>query len=109
MQFGSTSPLLGNDGVAALNEAIARRQTGDVSAMAQVGTNSPIAQPMPQAPTGQSMPPTGQPMPQAPALMGQPLPQGQSDAEIILSALSARLKSDSKIKEAQAIPQVPKF
>jgi len=100
LQFGSGSPLLG--GSSPINEAIARRATGDVGATAQVGGGSPIAQPMPGAmPQGSAIP---QGMPPIP---GQPLPQGPSDSEIILNALSARLKSDSKIKEAQAIPPTP--
>jgi hypothetical protein len=110
MQFGTGSPLLG--GTDALNEAIARRG-GDASAMAQVGGAAPTAQPMPQAPTTGGMPPTGDmsmgaPLPQgAPPIPGQGLPQGRSDSEIILNALATRLKSDSKIKEAQAIPPTP--
>jgi hypothetical protein len=113
MMFGTGSPLLG--GTDALNEAIARRG-GDASAMAQVGGAAPTAQPMPVAPTSGGMPPTGgsadmsmgAPLPQgAPPIPGQPLPQGQSDSEIILNALATRLKSDSKIKEAQNIPPTP--
>lgn len=33
------------------------------------------------------------------------MPNGTPEAELIINALSNRLKSDSKIKEAQAIPQ----
>lgn len=109
MQFGSGSPLLG--GTSALNEAIARRATGEAGAMSAVGGAAPTAQPMPIAPQGSSMPPTGDmSMPStmgAAPMPGQPLPQGTSDSEIILQALSNRLKSDSKIKEAQAIPPKP--
>lgn len=115
MRFGSGSPLLG--GTSALNEAIARRQTGDAGAMSVVGGAAPTAQAMPQAPQGQAMPPMGDmsmpsmgaaPLPAGAApVAGQPLPQGPTDSEIILNALSSRLKSDSKIKEAQAIPPTP--
>lgn len=104
MQFGSGSPLLG--GTSDLQEAMARRGV-DASILNQVGGASPIAQPMPQAPMGQSMPPTGAPTPVGTPTMGQPLPQGQTDSEIILNALSARLKSDSKIKESAVIPPKP--
>ena len=100
MRFGTGSPLLG--GTDALQEAIARRQTGEAGAISQVGGAAPTAQPMPMAPEMGGMPPMA---PEAPAPMG--LPQGPTDSEIILKALSARLQSDSKIKESQSIPPKP--
>lgn len=113
MKFGNASPLLGNGGVSAINEALQRRGI-DISALSQVGTNAPTSQPMPVAPQGASLPPTGAvdmsaTQPPQPQMGTPPLPQGQTDSEIILQALSKRLASDSKIKEAQNIPQVPKI
>jgi hypothetical protein len=98
MRFGSGSPLLG--GTSALQEAAARRGV-DVSALSQVGGAAPTAQPIPMAPQGPSMPPTGDmsmgapaPLPVgAPEMPGQPLPAGPTDSEIILKALTARLQS----------------
>lgn len=107
--FGSGSALLG--GTDALKEAMARRGQG-VSTMAQAGGSAPTAQGMPQAPQGSAMPqgaPGGlPPMPgNAPPVPG--MLNGSPEAELIINALSNRLKSDSKIKEAQAIPPEPKM
>ena len=98
MQFGSGSQLLG--GTSALNEAMARRGV-DASVLNQVGGNAPNAMPMPGAP---SPVPMGAPqggMPQAPV----PTPSApMSESELIIKALSEKLKSESKIKES-AVPR----
>lgn len=91
-QFGSGTPLLG--GTNPLAEAMQRRGI-DTSVLNQVGGGSPIAQPMPQAPQG------GQGMPQANSQMGSTqLPQG-SESELIIKALSERLKHFNKMEETQ--------
>jgi len=89
-RFGNASPLLGG------TQAI---QPG-VPAIEQVGGASPISQPMPQMPSASPM--SGMSAPQ-----GAPMPQGSDEATIILQALINRLRSNSKIKEAQAIPPKP--
>lgn len=91
LRFGSGSPLLGG------TQSI---QPG-VPALSQVGGASPIAQPLPQQPTSGVMGQTPD--------MGMGMPQGSDEATIILNALINRLKSDSKIKEAQAIPPKPQM
>lgn len=105
LQFGSGSPLLG--GSSAIQEAMARRGV-DASILQQVGGNAPTAMPMPQQPQSGVM---GQmPSPDATmqgAVPQQGVPQGSDEASIILNALATRLKSDSKIKESQAIPPQP--
>ncbi len=104
LKFGSGSPLLG--GSSAINEAIARRGQG-ASAMSAVGGSAPTAQAMPMPPQGSAMPPQPEGMPAPVPTPSQGLPQGKADSEIILEALSNRLKSDSKIKESQNIPPTP--
>jgi hypothetical protein len=96
MRFGSGSPLLGG------TQSI---QSG-VPALSQVGGASPISQPMPQPPTSGVMGQTPD-MAMQGAVPQPGMPQGSDEASIILSALSNRLKSNSKIQEAQAIPPKP--
>lgn len=106
MQFGSGSPLLG--GTDALTQAMQLRGAG-ASALGQVGGGAPTAQPMPMPPTGVGNPPPQgnmQGMPTPDAMQGG-MPQGSSEAELIIKALSERLKHDSKIKQAQSVPQQP--
>lgn len=107
LQFGSGTPQLGGaDPVAAINEAIQRRQTGQ----AGVTDQSSMSQtPMPQSPTGATPMPTPQPgqAPQSPqpAPMGaQPLP-GESpvtvDRKLILKTLANQLDHYNKMDQAQ--------
>ncbi len=99
--FGSGSQLLG--GTSPLAEAFARRGV-DISVLNQQspasGGFNPSAVP-PMAPTGSPAPaaPTGAPQPATMNSMGgisQP-----DDSQLIIKALIEKLKSDSKIKEAQ--------
>lgn len=99
MRFGSGSPLLG--GTSALQEALARRGV-DASILQQVGGNAPTAMPASPPLQGSTMPMPA--MSSASSTATSPLPSGTPEAELILKALSERLRSDSKIKEAQAIP-----
>ena len=74
-----------NQGGDPLQEAIARRQ-----------------QQVPQQP--QAMP---SPMAGGPPMQESPLGAGLTDTQLILKALTEKLKSESKIKEAQMIPKEP--
>jgi len=94
-----------------LEAAVSRRGGGAAMqppAMSQVSNTAPTFDPTAQ---GAPIPPMqglmGQSTPQPTQSMGQPT--GSDEAQIILNALSARLKSDSKIKEAQSIPPMPQF
>ena len=94
--FGAISP----DNMQAVKNALARRQGGEggTSPLSTQSAASPSASvPAPQ-PTG-GTPAGGLPAP----TQTQPAPK-PTEAEIILKALSSRLSSDSKLKEAR-IPQ----
>jgi hypothetical protein len=104
MSFGSGSDLLGQGAASALNEAMARRQTGQMGVTAQQTPGSPGATPGMQPP----MPPTGaaptDPM-AAGGAPGAPLPGAGGGAQpdsleatLILKALDSRLKTISKIQ-----------
>ena len=96
--FGITSP----DGMQAVRNALARRQQGGggTPALDTQSAISPTASPLAPQPAG-GVPLAGAPpMPTAPT---QPKPK-PSEAEIILEAMSSRLKSENKLRESR-IPQ----
>lgn len=80
-----------NQGGDPLQEALARRQQPQQAPPQPQGMPSPMA----------GGPPMGG-MPQE-----SPLGAGLTDTQLILKALTEKLKSESKIKEAQMIPQEP--
>lgn len=93
--FGSGSNIIGS---AAVQEALARRQQGGSSpALNQVSSAAPTSQPgmtPPSIPGGGGLPapsPTGAPAPSA------GLPEGSSEAQTIIKALSNRLSNLSKM------------
>jgi len=86
--FGNISP----EAMSAVRNAMQRRQAGGGSpALNQQSAMSPTSQPAP--PPAAQVPSGGMAMPQ-----GQKQPA--SEAEIILKAMSSRLSSENKIKEA---------
>lgn len=94
---GSFGAAIG--GADPLQEAIARRQTGQAGATAQVS---------PTAPTSVNQVPPSSPSPTPTAIGGTPQPSmggspglvgGKSEAQLIISALDSRLKSLSKVQE----------
>jgi hypothetical protein len=97
MQFGSGSALLGQGASQALNEAIARRNQGQAGTTAQVTPNAATSVNQVPSPT----PLTGSPAPTPTAMAATPqagiggsagLPVENSEAQLILKALSGRLK-----------------
>ena len=84
-----------------LQEAIQRRNQGQVGTTAQVSPTAPTAvnqvPPTPQV-SGQSMP-TGSSLPTS-TPQGQGLPAESPESTIIIKALDSRLKSLSKIQGA---------
>lgn len=101
--FGSGSALLG--GTSPLQQVMAQGGPAlNQQSPASAGFNPSMVPPAP--PTSSAMPQISSPQPQEQALppeMGQ-LPITKSDTEIILAALTEKLKSESKIKEAQSLP-----
>jgi hypothetical protein len=96
---GSFGAAIG--GADPIQEAIARRATGQAGATQQVSPGAATFDPS-TAPMAGGAP---QGMPQSAPIAGmtpggQPLPQETPEAQIILNALSTRLKHDSKMKEA---------
>jgi len=119
--FGQGAALLGQGSTDAIQQAMARRQTGQAGVTSQASPMSAGGgQPMPQAPTGQS--PMGMPAPQggsapmppqgATAAPTAPQPQALPDIhamenQIILKALVQKMKSNADIAESQLIPSTP--
>lgn len=104
--LGTGSTLLGG-GTQALQEAMARRQTGQAGATAQQTPASPGFQQMPQSPTSQAPQPQmgGQPMSQDPTQQAQQpatpqTPYDPAELKIITSALINRQKLLGGLQEA---------
>ena len=105
MNFGQGNQILGGDANSALNEAIARRQQGQGGATGSVSPASPTFNPsiqQPQVnPSAKQNPvpnPVGggasgsPPFSSSPNGVGMGLQTGTPEAELIIKALSSRLK-----------------
>lgn len=101
--FGSFGSAIG--GGSAISAALQRRRTGDsVSPLSQVSGAAPSfsgAAPMPPTPAPQGAMPTGAP---TGAPTGGAGPSPTSEAELIIKALSERLRSLSKVDIAKLEP-----
>ena len=101
----NTGSFMSPAGVSAdpIMEALQRRQTGGSPVTAQSSmTQTPTPMPVPQ--TNPSM---GNVVPNSASVGG--LPPKPAESELIIRALSDRLKTFSKIEESQAIPQQPQL
>lgn len=111
LNFGSGNQTLGGGANQALNDAIARRQTGQASPTQAVSPAAPTFNPQTVAPTlpnPQSTPattvPGGAPMPSPATDMGASLgmpPQTAAENQLIIKALDAKLRSNATIEKAQ--------
>ena len=96
MEFGSGSAVLG--GTDPLQQAIARRATGQAGGTAQVTSAAPGFDPttqVPQAPQGTPQAPQS-PTAQGTAPQAPLMPFDSSEAKMIVSSLAKRLDSHSK-------------
>lgn len=112
LQFGSGTDLLG--GSDALNQAIARRSTGQGAPTQAVTPSSATFNPelqAPQLPNPQSTPastvPPGSvdPMSQG-AQLGMPTSNTAQENQLIIKALSSKMNSNAAIEKAQSQPQL---
>ena len=109
LQFGSGSAQLGGDaGVAALNEAIARRQTGQTAPTQAVSPSSASFDAgivPPQLPSGGAPAPVA-PSPTPAQTAGANLGMNQLNTavenDLLIKALSAKLKANSNIEKFQS-------
>lgn len=104
MNFGSGNQLLGGDANNALNEAIARRQTGGAGATQQVSPAAATFDPTTQTPSLQA---GGAPqMPGQAGAAGASMPQPATpfespEAKMIVGGVLSRLKALSQLQGAR--------
>lgn len=103
MDFGSASPQVG--GTDALNQAVARRQTGEAGATSQVTPAAPTYDPATQTPpmpmsSGGGMPTASAATAGAPAPATPAMPVDPAELKMIVGSLSNRLKAISKLQGA---------
>lgn len=114
MNTGSFGSAIG--GSQSIKDALARRNLGQGAATQQVSPTAPGFDPStqaPQPPLGQApqMPPTGTTAPQVAApqapLTPMGTPSGSGDDNLIIKALSEKLRSNAKILEAALSQPTP--